>query len=51
MQLKPPGECWAVDFYRDQKVGSEAEWKIKFDFSFDGKPTKGIPPAELGINL
>lgn len=49
-QLKPPGECWAVNFYRDQKVGLEAEWKIKFDFSFDGKPTKVIPPAELNIN-
>jgi len=50
MQLKPPGECWAVNFYRDQKVGLEAEWKVKFDFSFDGKPTKVIPPAELNIN-
>jgi LPS-assembly protein len=50
MQLKPPGDCWAVNFYRDQKVGLEAEWKIKFDFSFDGKPTKVIPPAELNIN-
>jgi LPS-assembly protein len=49
-QLKPPGECWAVNFYREQKVGLEAEWKIKFDFSFDGKPTKVIPPAELNIN-
>lgn len=49
-QLKPPGECWAVNFYRDQKVGLEAEWRITFDFSFDGKPTKVIPPAELNIN-
>lgn len=49
-QLKPPGECWAINFYRDQKVGLEPEWKIKFDFSFDGKPTKVIPPAELNIN-
>lgn len=49
-QLKPPGECWAVNFYRDQKVGSEAEWHVRFDFSFDGKPTKVIPPAELNIN-
>lgn len=49
-QLKPPGECWAVNFYRDQKVGSEAEWHVNFDFSFDGKPTKVIPPAELNIN-
>lgn len=49
-QLKPPGECWAVNFYRDQKVGSNAEWHVRFDFSFDGKPTKVIPPAELNIN-
>lgn len=50
-QLKPPGECWAVNFYRDQKVAvPEAEWRFTFDFSFDGKPTKVIPPAELNIN-
>lgn len=49
-QLKPPGECWAVNFYRDQKVALEAEWRFTFDFSFDGKPTKVIPPAELNIN-
>ncbi|MFN3454163.1 MAG: LPS-assembly protein LptD [Pseudobdellovibrio sp.] len=48
-QLKPPGECWAVNFYRDQKVGLEAEWKVRFDFSFDGKPPKVIPPDELNI--
>lgn len=49
-QFKPPGECWAINFYRDQKVGRGAEWKIKLEFSFDGKPTKVIPPAELNIN-
>ena len=49
-QIKPPGECWAVNFYRDQKVGVEAEWRVRFDFSFDGKPPKVIPPAELAIN-
>lgn len=49
-QFKPPGECWAINFYRDQKVGLEAEWTIRFDFSFDGKPTKVIPPDELNIN-
>ncbi|MBC7464723.1 MAG: LPS assembly protein LptD [Bdellovibrio sp.] len=49
-QFKPPGECWAVNFFRNQKVGSEAEWKFTFDFSFDGKPTKVIPPEELNIN-
>lgn len=50
-QLKPPGECWAVNFRSDQKIGSgEAEWHLSFEFSFDGKPTKVIPPAELNIN-
>lgn len=49
-QLKPPGECWAVNFFRDQKVGAGAEMKVRFDFSFDGKPTKVIPPAELNLN-
>lgn len=49
-QIKPPGECWAINLYREQKVGLEAEWKVRFDFSFDGKPTKIIPPQELNIN-
>lgn len=48
-QLKPPGECWAINFYRDQKVGNSAEWKVKFEFSFDGKPPKVIPPDQLNI--
>jgi LPS-assembly protein len=49
-QIKPPGECWAINLYRNQKVGSEAEWKLGFDMSWDGKPTKVIPPQELNIN-
>jgi LPS-assembly protein len=49
-QLKPPGECWGINFRRDQKTGAGAEWKISFDFSFDGKPTKVIPPSELRLN-
>lgn len=48
-QLKPPGECWGVNFYREQQVGLEAEWRVKFVFSFDGKPPKIIPPDELKI--
>lgn len=48
-QLKPPGECWGVNFYREQQVGLEAEWRVRFDFSFDGKPPKIIPPDELKI--
>lgn len=49
-QIKPPGECWAINFYQDQKVGKDVEWKLRFDFSWDGKPTKIIPPNELNIN-
>ncbi|MBC7466933.1 MAG: LPS assembly protein LptD [Bdellovibrio sp.] len=49
-QFKPPGECWAVNFFYDQKESLQGEWKFKFDFSFDGKPTKVIPPEELKIN-
>ncbi|MCM2353467.1 MAG: LPS assembly protein LptD [Pseudobdellovibrio sp.] len=48
-QLKPPGECWGINFYREQQVGLEAEWRVRFDFSFDGKPPKIIPPDELKI--
>jgi LPS-assembly protein len=49
-QFKPPGECWAINFYRDQKIGQKAEWKIKMDFSWDGKPPKVIPPNELNLS-
>jgi LPS-assembly protein len=49
-QLKPPGECWSINFFRDQRIGLEADWKFQFNFSFDGKPTKVIPPTELNIN-
>ncbi len=49
-QLKPPGDCWAVNFYYDQKESVAGEWHFKFDFSWDGKPTKIIPPNELKIN-
>ena len=49
-QLKPPGECWAVNFYYDQKESTDGQWNFTFDFSLDGKPTKVIPPAELNIN-
>lgn len=48
-QLKPPGECWGINFYREQQVGLEAEWRVRFDFSFDGKPPKIIPPDELKL--
>ncbi len=48
-QFKPPGECWAVNFYRDQKIGQKAEWKIKLDFSWDGRSPKVIPPSELNL--
>lgn len=49
-QFKPPGECWGINFFRDQKVGVGAEWKVRFDFSFDGKPAKTIPPDELKLS-
>lgn len=48
-QFKPPGECWGINFFRDQKIGGGEKWSIRFDFSFDGKPTKVIPPAELKL--
>ncbi len=46
-QFKPPGECWGIDFYRNQKPGVDAELHVRFVFSFDGKPQKTIPPDEL----
>lgn len=49
-QFKPPGECWAINFYRDQKIGQTAEWKFKLEFSWDGKSPKIIPPNELNLS-
>lgn len=37
-QLKPPGECWQINFTQDQQVGGDVRTLISFDFSFDGVP-------------
>ncbi len=51
-QLKPPGECWAINlsYHRIQKAILETAWNVTFSFSWDGKPIKVIPPSELNIN-
>ncbi len=49
-QFKPPGECWGINFYRDQKTGVDAQWSVTWVFSFDGKPQKVIPPDELKLS-
>jgi LPS-assembly protein len=37
-QLKPPGECWQINFTQDQQVGGDIRTLIGFEFSFDGVP-------------
>lgn len=48
-QIKPPGSCWAINLYREQKISSDPEYRGTFAFSWDGKPIKVIPPSELSI--
>lgn len=46
-QFKPPGDCWVVNFYRDQVIGGVSSWHLDFSFTFDGKPTPPLPPETL----
>lgn len=46
-QFKPPGDCWVVNFYRDQVIGGVSSWHMDFAFTFDGKPTPPLPPETL----
>lgn len=46
-QLKPPGECWVINFARDQEIGGRPGWRLSYVFNFDGKPMPPLPPEAL----
>ncbi len=46
-QLKPPGECWQINFTQDQQVGGDIRTLIGFEFSFDGVPKPAPPRSTL----
>ncbi|MFN8848013.1 MAG: LPS-assembly protein LptD [Bdellovibrionales bacterium] len=46
-QLKPPGECWQINFTQDQQVGGDIRTLIGFEFSFDGVPRPAPPRSTL----
>lgn len=46
-QIKPPGECWVLNFYRDQEIGGKPGWHFDYQFNFDGKPQPPLPPEAL----
>jgi LPS-assembly protein len=46
-QMKPPGDCWMITFIHDQVTGGETNFKLNFDFVFDGVPKPPLPPETL----
>lgn len=46
-QLKPPGDCWGITFIHDQITGGDTNFKISFEFNFDGQPKAPLSPDIL----
>lgn len=46
-QFKPPGECMLITFIHDQVTGGDTNFKLTFEFTFDGIPKPPIPPEAL----
>lgn len=46
-QLKPPGECMLITFIHDQVTGGDTNFKLNFEFTFDGKQKPPVPPEAL----
>ncbi|WP_413561463.1 LPS-assembly protein LptD [Bdellovibrio sp. HCB209] len=46
-QFKPPGDCWMITFIQDQVTGGDTNWRLSFEFNFDGTPKPPIPPEAL----
>ncbi|MAV92254.1 MAG: hypothetical protein CL676_12615 [Bdellovibrionaceae bacterium] len=36
VRLKPPGNCWYINFFHRQPIGGEPNWKLNAAFNFDG---------------
>lgn len=46
-QLKPPGECWQINFTHGQKIGGDTRVDVGFEFYFDGVPKPAPPRSTL----
>ncbi|MNK07764.1 LPS-assembly protein LptD precursor [compost metagenome] len=46
-QFKPPGDCMMITFIQDQITGGDTNWKLNFEFNFDGIPKPPLPPETL----
>lgn len=45
--LRPPGNCWGITFLQDKKINKDPDFKINFDFIFDGKTALQSPTKLL----
>lgn len=46
-QFKPPGDCLMITFIHDQVTGGDTNFKLNFEFTFDGVPKVALPPEAL----
>lgn len=46
-QFKPPGDCWTISFTHYQATGGDTNFRMSFEFNFDGSPRPGLPPEAL----
>lgn len=46
-QLKPPGDCWAINFTQYLPTDGNTKLYVDFAFNFDGTPKPALPPEEL----
>jgi LPS-assembly protein len=41
-QIKPPGDCWSIYFIHDQVTGGDTNFRLNFEFIFDGQQKSGV---------
>lgn len=46
-QLKPPGDCWAINLTQYLPTGGNTKIYVDFVFNFDGIPKPPLPPETL----
>lgn len=48
-QIKPPGDCWAINIIHYLPTAGEVKIAFSFDFSWDGIPKPPLPPDTLDL--
>ena len=46
-QFKPPGDCWTISFTHYQATGGDTNFRMSFEFNFDGSPKPPLAPEAL----